>query len=30
VEALQSLVAHLLVSHPAVAIETAKWESVQP
>lgn len=29
VEALQSLVAHLLVSHPRVAIETAKWESVQ-
>ena len=29
VEALQSLIAHLLVSHPRVAIETAKWESVQ-
>jgi D-sedoheptulose 7-phosphate isomerase len=29
VEALQSLVAHLLVSHPVVATETAKWESVQ-
>lgn len=28
VEALQSLVAHLLVSHPSVATETAKWESV--
>ncbi len=29
-EAMQSLVAHLLVSHPSVATATAKWESVQP
>ena len=28
-EAMQSLVAHLLVSHPAVAAATPKWESVR-
>lgn len=27
-EGIQSVVAHLLVSHPRVAIETAKWEAV--
>jgi D-sedoheptulose 7-phosphate isomerase len=26
-EGMQSLLAHLLVSHPRVAVETAKWES---
>ena len=29
-ESIQSLVAHLLVSHPLVAAATAKWESLQP
>lgn len=28
-EAMQSLVAHLLVSHPAVAVASPKWESVR-
>lgn len=27
-ESMQSLVAHLLVSHPLVAVETPKWESL--
>jgi D-sedoheptulose 7-phosphate isomerase len=27
-EGMQSLIAHLLVSHPRVCVETAKWESV--
>lgn len=29
-EGMQSVVAHLLVSHPRVTVETAKWESVTP